>query len=181
MKDRYLRTSFPTIAQSLAKKPTYSEIVEVMNMQRVATVLENRLRCVAEWYKNSPEELLVPNVARRKTCYRRISQLMRADAVVAGEYLENLMNQAVRPLARDPVAENRFRYNAGSGNFRVDGERQGVFQQFLVLLASCVLEEDMEITIPENLIFGPYGEQYWPKQQRNASNSLQKLTVIYAH
>jgi len=154
-----------------------------MNLQRVASVLENKLRCSAEWYKNSPEQLLVPDVARRKTCYRRMSQLMRADPIVSGEYLENLIHQSTQPLARDPGSElvNRFRYNAGSGDFKLDGERQKSFEQFLVLIASCVLEDEMEIVVPECPMFGPYGEQYWPRQKRNAFNSFRKLRTIYAH
>lgn len=152
-----------------------------MSIQRVAQTLENKLRCCAEWYKNSPEELLVPDLARRKTCYRRIVQLMKADPIVSGEYLENLMNQSVRSPARDRAMDNRFRYNAGSGNFKVDRERQNIFEQFLILIASCVLEEELETVIPENPMFGPYGQQYWPRQERNAWNSLQKLTFIYAH
>jgi len=152
-----------------------------MNLQHVASLLENKLRCCAEWYRTSPEEFLMPNLARRKTCYRRISQLIRADAVVSGEYLEGLMSHAMQPLVRDPMLDNRFRYNAGSGNFKVDGQRQKIFEQFLVLLASCVLQDETEIYIPGSVRFGPYGERYWPRQQRNAYNAFQKLTMIYAH
>jgi hypothetical protein len=166
---------------SLIRIPAWGEITEVMNVQHVAVLLEDKFQHSTEWKRN-PIEDPISSFTKRTTCYKRIFELMRADPVVSGEYLEGLMAQSIR--SRDsqwsPNTANRYCYNKGTGDFKFDEQTRKVFERFMVLLTSCILEDKIEIVFTEKPLLGPFGEQAWKKRPRNSRESFQRLRDIFA-
>lgn len=171
-------TNEPVLVDTGDLELSWDSVVEVMNMQRVAILMEQKIMSDSVPCAQVPLQQSVPSCQTSKTkIYTVLHDLIRTDFIQAGKIMEALEHH-LNPNIETPPATNTlhaYQFNTSHRDFGLDNRRRNNAERFIIMLENCVFSDEMKMVFTEDRLLGPFGEQTWRKRPRDTGKSFHAL------